>query len=160
VSVKELGLENWFRRKTMSQLKSIIFTALFCMLCCTTELYALGPGESNLEKKETTFSLDFIAKPLDGVINGLAESLDGTINDLAKSLDGTINGIGESLDGTMKGLAESLDGTMTGLGYFLEDTCEVAGEVAKVAIVVGVVFLYITAEANFYYHYGHNHCYH
>jgi hypothetical protein len=160
VGVREPGLENWFRRKTVSQVKSIIFTALFCMLCCTTELYALGPGELNLEKQETPFSLDFIAKPLDGVVNGLAKSLDGTINGLAKSLDGTIKGLTESFDGTMKGLAESLDGTMTGLGYFLEDTCEVAGEVAKVAVVVGVVFLYITAEANFYYNYGYHHCYH
>jgi hypothetical protein len=31
----------WFRRKTMSQSNSAILTALFCLLFCTTEIYAL-----------------------------------------------------------------------------------------------------------------------
>ena len=160
----------------MPQLKSLIFTAIFCLLLCTADIYALGPNELNLEKQETAFSLDVIVKPLDGVINGLGKSIDGTasglgdflggtINGLGKSLGGTINGLGKSLDGTMKGLGESFDGTMIGLGNFLEDTGEIAEEIAKVAIVVGVVILYITAEANFYYpgyshHYGYDHCYH
>ena len=52
----------------MSQLKSIIFTALFVLLFCTTQLYALGSNELNLEKQETTFSLDVIVKSLDEAV--------------------------------------------------------------------------------------------
>ena len=87
---------------TMSQLKSIIFTALFCLLFCTTELYALERNELNLEKQETTFSLDVIVKSLDGVIDGLGESLDGTLNGIGKSLDGAMNGLGELLEETVE----------------------------------------------------------
>ena len=121
--------------------KCIIFIALFCLLIYTTELYAQEPKQSNLEKQEAAFSLDFIVKGVDGAINGLG-----------KSLEGVVNGLGESLDGTVNDLGKTLDETLNGLGDLLEGIGEVAEEVAKVAIVVGVVFLYITVDGNFYYY--------
>lgn len=161
------GLENWLRRITMSQSKSIIFTGLFCLLFCATELHALGPNKSNPEKQKAAFSLNGIVKSLDGTINGIGKSLDGAMNGFGKSLDGTMNGIGKSLDGTMNGLGKSLDGvmnglgksldgTMNGLGEFLDGAGEFAEEFAEVALVAGVIYLYIIADVG-YYHYGSGH---
>ena len=129
----------------MSQSKSVIFTALFCLLFCTTEIYALEPDELSLEKQETAFSLDGIVKSLDKVVNGFG-----------KSLDGTVNGLGESLDGAMNGIGKTLDEILVGLGYFLDDTGEVVEEAAEIAVVAGVVFLYLIAETHCY-HYGYGH---
>lgn len=127
----------------MFKLKSIIFTALLCLLFCTTELSALGSNELNSEKQETSFSLD-------GIVQSLGE---------------TVNGLGKALNETVNGLGKSLGETMNGLGDFLEETGEVVEEVAEVAIVAGLVFLYIKADADFYYydyghHHGHIHYYH
>ncbi len=118
----------------MSKSNSAIFTALFCLLFCTTEIYALEPDELSLGKQETTFSLDGIVKSLDEVVKGM----------------------GKSLDGAMNGIGKTLDETLVGLGYLLDDTGEVVGEVAEIAVVVGVVFLYVMAETHCY-HYGYGH---
>lgn len=150
------GLENWLRRITMSQSKSIIFTGLFCLLFCATELHALGPNKSNPEKQKAAFSLNVIVKSLDGTMSGLGKSLDGTMTGLGKALDGTMNGLGKSLDGTMNGLGKSLDGTMNGLGEFLDGAGEFAEQFAEVALVAGVIYLYIIADVG-YYHYGSGH---
>jgi len=118
----------------MSLLKNILFTSLFCLLFCSTELYALGSNDLKLEKLKTTLSLD----------------------SLGKSLDGTVKGIGKSFDGTVKGIEKSLNGTVYGIGEFLEENGEAI-------IVVGVVVLYIIAECYCYdsgYHHGHHHYYH
>lgn len=137
----------------MSKLKIIKFTAIFYMLFCTAELYALETNELKLEKQKTTFSLDVIMKPLGGAVNGLG-----------KSLDETVNGIGKSIGGTVNGLGKSIDATVNDVGDFLEETVEVAEDVAEVAIVTAAVFLYMIAETDYYYdhgHYsGHNHGYH
>lgn len=125
----------------MSQLKSIIFTALFCLSFCTAQLYAVTPNESNPQKHKKAFSLGVIVKSLDGTVNGIGKSIGGTIDGLGKSLGGTVNGIGKSLDGTMNGI-----------GSFLEETGEVAAEVAQLAIVVGVALFYIIAEADCHYY--------
>ena len=135
------GLENWFRRKTMPLLRSIVFTSLFCLLFCTPELYALGSNELKVEKQTTIFSLD-----------GLGKSLNGTVKALGKRLDGTVNGIGKSLNGTVKGAGEALGGTVDGLGEFLEENGEAI-------IAVGLVALFVIADCYCYDngHY-HGHC--
>ena len=99
----------------MSLLKSIIFTSLFCLLFCSTELYALSSNELKLEKQKATFSLDGLEKSLNGTVKGLGKSFDGTIKGIGKSLNGTAKAFGKSLDGTMKGIGESLGGTMDSL---------------------------------------------
>jgi len=149
------GLENWFRRKTMSLLKSVAFISLLCLLLCSTELYALSSNEVKLEKPKATFSLGGLGKSLNGTMDGIGRSLDGTVNGVGKSLDETAKGVGEFLDGTVKGVGESLGGTVDGIGEFLEENGEAI-------VVVGVVFLYMIAECYSYdsgYHHGHHyHC--
>jgi hypothetical protein len=149
----------------MSQSKSIVLASLFCLFFCTTQLYALEPDRSNLKKQEAAFSLDGIFKSLDGAVNGLGNALDETINGLGNALDGSVSGLGYFIGGAANGLGTSLDEAWMGLGDLLEDTGEAIGEVAEVALVVGLVFLYVTAEANCYqydygHHNGHNHSYH
>ncbi len=90
-----------------------------------------------------------------------AFSLDNTLNGIAKSLGGTMNDIGKFLDDTGKGIGKSLEGTVNGLGKFLDDTgegvLEVVEATAEVAVVVGVVYLYMLAGSH---HYGGHHHYH
>ena len=128
----------------MSQPKSIIFTALFCLLFFATDIYALEPDKLNSEQQETTFSIDGIFITLDNVVNGLTNSLDATVN-----------GLGESLDGTVNGLGVALDEAWMGLGDLLEDTAEVLGEVAEVAAVTGILLLCVMSEAEHQYDGGY-----
>ena len=142
----------------MSLLRSIILTSLFCLLFCSTELYALGSNELKLEKQKTTLSLDSIGKSLNGTVKGVGESFDGTVKGIGKSLNGTAKGIGEFLDGTVKGVGESLGGTVDGIGVFLEENGEAI-------IAVGLVALFVIADCycydnGHYYHHGYNHDYH
>lgn len=117
----------------MSQSKSIIFTALFCLLFCTTELYALEPDKLNSEKQDATFSLDGIFK----------------------SLDGAVNGLGDFIGETANGLGNALDETWVGLGDLLEGTGEVLEEVVEVAAVAGVLLLAVMAESEHQYEGGY-----
>ena len=117
----------------MSQSKSIIFTALFCLLFFATDIYALEPDKLNSEQQETTFSLDGIFMTLDNVVNGLGKSLAGTVN----------------------GLGIALDEAWMDLGDLLEDTAEVLGEVAEVAAVTGILLLCVMAEAEHQYDGGY-----
>jgi len=90
-----------------------------------------------------------------------AFSLDNTLNGIAKSLGGTVDGIGKFLGETGEGIGKSLEGTVNGLGKFLDDTgegvLEVVEATADVAIVVGVVYLYMIAGSH---HYGGHHHHH
>jgi hypothetical protein len=142
----------------MSLLRSIVFTSLFCLLFCSTELYALSSNELKLEKQKTTLSLDGLGKSLNGTMKGVGESFDGTVKGIGKSLDGTAKGIGEFLDGTVKGVGESLGGTVDGIGVFLEENGEAI-------IAVGLVALFVIADCycydNGHYHsHGYDHDYH
>ena len=142
----------------MSLLRSIILTSLFCLLFCSTELYALGSNELKLEKQKTTISLDSIGKSLNGTVKGVGESFDGTVKGIGKSLGGTVKGVGKSIDGTAKGIGESLGGTVDGIGVFLEENGEAI-------IAVGLVALFVIADCycydnGHYYHHGYNHDYH
>ena len=65
------GLELILEKNTMSQWKSIIFAALFCLLLCTTELYALDSNKLNPEKQMENLSIDGIVKSLFGVVGKL-----------------------------------------------------------------------------------------
>jgi hypothetical protein len=132
--IREILLSQWFRRKTMSLSKSIVFTALFCLLFCTPELYALGSNELKLEKQKTIFSLE----------------------GLGQSLSGTVNGIGKSLNGTVMGIGQSLGGTMDGIGEFLEENGETI-------LLAGAVALFVIADCSYYdsgYYDGCDHGYH
>ena len=147
----------------MSLLRRVVFTSLFCLLFCSTELYALDSNEVKSEKQKTTFSLDGLGKSLNGTVKGIGKALDGTVNGIGKSLGGTAKGVGEFFDGTVKGVGDSLDrtaksageslgGTVDGIGEFLEENGEAI-------IAVGVVALYVIAECYCYdsgYHYGYN----
>ena len=142
----------------MSLLRSIILTSLFCLLFCSTELYALGSNELKLEKQKTTLSLDSIGKSLNGTVKGVGESFDGTVKGIGKSLGGTAKGVGKSIDGTAKDIGESLGGTVDGIGVFLEENGEAI-------IAVGLVALFVIADCycydnGHYYHDGYNHDYH
>ena len=142
----------------MSLLRSIILTSLFCLLFCSTELYALGSNELKFEKQKTTLSLDSIGKSLNGTVKGLGESFDGTVKGIGEFLDGTVKGVGKSIDGTAKGIGESLGGTVDGIGVFLEENGEAI-------IAVGLVALFVIADCycydnGHYYHDGYNHDYH
>ena len=79
----------------------------------------------------------------------------------AFSLGNTLNGIAKSFGGTVDGIGKSLEGTVNGLGKFLDDTGKVVSEVveatADVAVVVGVVYLYMLAGSH---HYGGHHHHH
>jgi hypothetical protein len=117
----------------MSQSKKIIFSILFCLLFCTTELYALDSNELN----KTPLSL----------------------NSIGKSLGGTVHGIGKSLGKTVNGVGKFMGGTVEGVGEFLDENGEV---VLEAVIVVGTVFLFIMAgdSCSYYdngYHQGYNH---
>ena len=103
-----------------------------------------------------------LMRSLGGTVNGLARSVEGTANGLGQSVKGTVHGLGKSVKGTVHGLGRSLKGTVDGLGQFLDDSGEVALEVAEgaadVAIVAGVLFLYLMVESQFHYHnWGHHH---
>ncbi len=135
----------------MSQWKSIIFTALFCLLFCTTELYALDSNELNPEKQKKTFSLGGIVKSLGGTVNGIGKSVGGTVNGLEKSLGGVVGGLGKSLDGTANGIGKTIGGTFESVGDFLEENGEVF-------VVAGITVLFIIAETN--YHHGHHYGHH
>ena len=142
----------------MSLLRSIILTSLFCLLFCSTELYALGSNELKLEKQKTTLSLDSIGKSLNGTVKGVGESFDGTVKGIGKSLGGTVKGVGKSIDGTAKGIGESLGGTVDGIGVFLEENGEAI-------TAVGLVALFVIADGycydnGHYYHHGYNQDYH
>ena len=117
----------------MSQPKSIIYTAIFCLLFFATDIYALEPDKLNSEQQETTFSLDGIFMTLDNVVNGLGKSLAGTVN----------------------GLGIALDEAWMDLGDLLEDTAEVLGEVAEVAAVTGILLLCVMSEAEHQYDGGY-----
>lgn len=131
----------------MSHSKSIIFTALFCLLFCTTELYAIEPDKSSLEKQETTFSLNSIFKSIGGAVNGMGNALDDTVNGLGNALDGSVSGLGDFIDETTNGLGNALDETWVGLGDLFEGTGEVLEEVVEVAAVAGILLLYVMSEA-------------
>jgi hypothetical protein len=94
---------------------------------------------------------------LGGAVNGLVRSVEGTANGLGRSVGGTVNGLGRSVEGTVDGLGRSLKGTVDGLGRFLDDSGEVVLEVAEVAVVVGVLFLYVMAESHCYHGHGYHH---
>ena len=136
VELKTIGVYN------ACSLKSVIFTALFCLLLCTTELYALDSNKLNPEKQMENLSID-----------GIAKSLFGVASDIGESLGGVIDGAGQSLDGTVNGIGESLGGVASGVGQFFEDNGEAI-------VVAGAVFLYIIAEVCYYHHgYGHHYYY-
>ena len=142
----------------MSLLRNIVFTSLFCLLFCSTELYALSSNELKSEKQKTTFSLDGLGKSLDGTVKGVGESFDGTVKGIGEFLDGTVKGVGKSIDGTAKDIGESLGGTVDGIGVFLEENGEAI-------IAVGLVALFVIADCycydnGHYYHDGYNHDYH
>ena len=82
-----------------------------------------------------------------------AFSLNNTLNGIAKSLGGTVDGIGKFLEGTVNGLGKFLDDTGEGVLEFVEGT-------ADVAIVVGVVYLYMIAGSHHYEGHYHHHGYH
>ena len=153
----------------MSLLRSIILTFLFCLLFCSTELYALDSNELKSEKQKTTLSLDSIGKSLNGTVKGVGESFDGTVKGIGKSLGGTAKGIGEFLDGTVKGVGKSIDGTAKGIGESLGGTVDGIGvfleENGEAIIAVGLVALFVIADCycydnGHYYHHGYNHDYH
>ena len=146
----------------MCQLKRIVVVGVFCLLLCSIEVYAVAPDEANSQKQDAGFSLDAIFKSLDGAINGLGNALGDTADGLGRGLDGAVNGLGNALGDTadglgnaVNGLGRSLDETVCGLGNFLEDTGEFVGEVAEVAAVVGILYLFIAADVH-YYHHGHH----
>ena len=98
---------------------------------------------------------------LGGTVNGLVRSVEGTANGLGKSVEGTIHGVGRSVEGTVHGLGRSLKGTANGLGQFLDNSGEVALEVAEgaaaVAVIAGVVFLFMMAGSHHYHGHGYHH---
>ena len=150
----------------MSKQKSILFTALLCLLFCATELYALDSNESKPEKQNKSLLGD-IYKSLDGTVNGLSKSLSGTVDSLGKSLSGTVDSLCKSLDGTVKGLSKSLGGTVDSLGESLGGTLEDIGdfvaENGEGILVAGVVLAAMIVEADYYhhgYHRGYHHHYH
>jgi hypothetical protein len=163
VKNKQFRLGNLFRRNIMSQLKSIIFMFLLCLLFSTTELFALDSNNNqqsltqlNTGKKvvpeKNHWGIANIGRSLNNTLNRASKSLNGTTNRVKNSLDGIMGGIGKSLNGTMGGVRNSIDETMEGVGEFIDD----AGDIAVVA---GAVFIFIMAED--YYYYDHNcHGYH
>ena len=148
----------------MSLLRRVVFTSLFCLLFCSTELYALDSNEVKLEKQKTTFSLDGLGKSLNGTVKGIGKALDGTVDGIGKSLGGTAKGVGEFLDGTVKGVGNSLDKTAKGAGESLGGTVDGIGvfleENGEAIIAVGLVALFVVADCYCYdsgYHYRYNH---
>jgi hypothetical protein len=136
----------------MSLLKSILFISLFCLLLCSTELYALGSDELKSEKQEATLSLNGIGKALDGTVKALGKSLNGTVDGIGKSVNGTVKDIGKSLNGTVKGIGESIDETLYGFGEFLEENGEGI-------LIAGATIFYFIAESYCYdsgYGYGYD----
>ncbi len=106
-------------------------------------------------------TLGAVGESLGGTVNGLVRSLAGTVNGLVRSVEGTANSLGQSVEGTVHGLGRSLERTVDGLGQFLDDSGEVALEVveasANVAVVAGVLFLYVMAESHYYHGCGYYH---
>ena len=102
-----------------------------------------------------------LVRSVEGTANGLGRSVGGTVGGLVRSVEGTANGLGRSVGGTVDGFGRSLEGTVDGLGQFLDDSGEVALEVAEgaaaVAIVAGVLFLYVMAESHCYHGHGYYH---
>ena len=129
----------------MRRLKSILLTAVFCLLFNVTEASAIG---SEADQLSLDNALKGITGLLDGTAKGLGQSLDGTVNGLGKAIDGTMNGIGQAIDETAIGLGEFYED----VGVFVSDAAEVAGEVA---VVTGVLFLYAMADC-----YGHTYWFH
>ena len=141
----------------MSQLKSIIFMFLLCLLFSTTDIFAgekVVPetkqgGIANI-RSSLDDTLNKASKSIDEAKIRIKNSLDRTTTRVKTSLDGTMSRVKKSLDGTMVNLRESLSETMDGVGEFAEG----AGEVAFYA---GGFFIYAmaaTEENN--YHYDHN----
>lgn len=119
---------------------------------------AQTPPEASNPSRNT---LDTVAESLGGTVNGLMRFLGGTVNGLVRSVEGTAHGLGRSVEGTVHGFGRSLDRTGDGLGRFLDDSGEVALEVvegtAAVAVVAGVVFLFMMAESHHYHGHGYHH---
>ena len=142
----------------MSQFKAITLIALFCML--------LPAAAAKEQATDTALSLDSIFKSLgdtanglgsalDETVNGLGNALDGTVNALGSAIDDTANGLGNAIDDTVNGLGQALDGVACGLGEIFEGTGDVLEDVAEVAAVAGLLYLFVIADGHFYYNHHH-----
>ncbi len=106
-------------------------------------------------------ALDAVGDSLGGTVNGLMRFLGGAVNGVGKAVGGTVGGVAKAVGGTVDGVGKSVGGTVDGLGQFLGDTGEVVLEVAEVtadiAVVAGVLFLYMMADSHCYYGHGYHH---
>ncbi len=102
-----------------------------------------------------------LVRSVQGTANGLGQSVKGTVHGLGRSVEGTVHGVAKSVEGTVHGVGKSVEGTVDGLGRFLDNSGEVALEVvegaAAVAVVAGVLFLYMMAESHYYHGHGYHH---
>ena len=125
------------------------------------DVLALGPKDKSTKVENTSIENINPEKQKTSAIG--AFSLDNTLNGIAKSLGGTVDGIGKFLDEIGEGIGKSLEGTVNGLGKFLDDTgkgvLEVVEATADVAIVAGVVYLYMIAGSHHYEGHHHHHGY-
>lgn len=144
----------------MSQLKSVIFMFLLCLLFPATELFAFAPNDNQQSHKPLNIRIPEINLPgmanirssLNNTLNRASKSIDGTTNRVKNSLDGMMGSIGKSLNGTMGGVRKSINETMDGVGDFIDDA-------GNIALVAGAVFIFIMAEDNYYYNYSWPGCY-
>lgn len=127
------------------------------------DILTLGQKEKSTKLENTSIEKSNQKKQKASAVG--AVSLDNTLNGIAKSLGGTVDGLGKFLDDAGEGIGKSLEGTVNGLGKFLDDTGEVVLEVVEatsdIAIVAGVVYLYMIAGSHHYeghhHHHGYNH---
>ena len=95
-----------------------------------------------------------VVRTVEGTVHGVGKAVGGTVDGVGKAVGGTVNGVGKAVGGTVNGVGKSVGGTVDGLGQFLDDSGEV---VLEVAVVAGVLFLYMMAESHCYHGHGYHH---